>query len=113
MEGKKIDRYIAQRLVLKWTRVKEVKRMKLTASITAFLLTIAFSGTATAGIWDTKCLGCHYDGNAFNAPTKDQILEKYKSSDEFVQAAMASKSKMMKPVQKEDVLKEAAKDLYK
>ena len=47
------------------------------------------------------------------APTKEQLLAKRKSSDAFVKAAMESKSPMMKASQKEDVLKEAAKDLYK
>jgi len=82
---------------------------KLLASILAISLTIAFSGMAMAGTWDTKCIGCHKDGNALKAPTKDQMLAKHKSADAFVKAGMASKSPMMKS-QKEDVLKEAAKD---
>lgn len=76
-------------------------------------LTLAFSGMSMAGTWDTKCIGCHKDGNALKAPTKDQMLAKQKSPDAFVKAAMASKSPMMKASQKEDILKEAAKDLYK
>jgi len=93
---------------------KEVKKMKkLIASILAISLTIAFSGMAMAGTWDTKCIGCHKDGNALKAPTKDQMLAKHKSADAFVKAGMESKSPMMKASQKEDVLKEAAKDLYK
>jgi len=85
---------------------------KLTVALT-LSLTIAFSGMAMAGTWDTKCIGCHKDGNAMKAPTKDQILAKNKSADAFIKAAMASKSPMMKASQKEDVLKEAAKELYK
>jgi hypothetical protein len=85
---------------------------KLTLVLTLSLI-IAFSGVAMAGTWDTKCIGCHKDGNAMKAPTKDQMLAKHKSADEFVKAAMASKSAMMKASQKEDILKEAAKDLYK
>jgi len=85
---------------------------RLTAVMTLSLI-IAFSGMAMAGAWDTKCIGCHKDGNAMKAPTKDQMIAKHKSADEFVKAAMASKNAMMKASQKEDVLKEAAKDLYK
>jgi hypothetical protein len=85
----------------------------LKALILALSLTIAFSGMAMAGTWDTKCIGCHKDGNAMKAPTKDQLLAKHKTSDAFVKAGMESKSPMMKASQKEDVLKEAAKDLYK
>ncbi|NJD57060.1 MAG: hypothetical protein FIA94_11745 [Nitrospirae bacterium] len=86
---------------------------KLIATMLALSLTIAVSGMAMAGTWDTKCIGCHKDGNALKAPTKDQLLGKYKSADALVKAGMSSKSPMMKASQKEDVLKEAATDLYK
>ncbi len=81
--------------------------------VLALALAIVFSASAMAGTWDTKCIGCHKDGNAMKAPTKDQLMKKHKSANDFVKAAMASKSPMMKASQKEDVLKEAAKELYK
>ena len=87
--------------------------MRKLIAMLALSSAIAFSGIAMAGTWDTKCVGCHKDGNAMKAPTKDQMLKKHKTADDFVKAAMASKSPMMKASQKEDVLKEAAKDLYK
>jgi hypothetical protein len=47
------------------------------------------------------------------APTKAELVAKHKTADAFVKSGMASKNPMMKAMQKEDVLKEAAKDLYK
>jgi hypothetical protein len=87
--------------------------MKFVSGTLAFVLTIAFSGMAMAGTWDTKCTGCHKDGNAVKAPTKAELVAKHKTADAFVKSGMASKNPMMKAMQKEDVLKEAAKDLYK
>jgi hypothetical protein len=86
---------------------------RLLVLILVLTMSIAVSGIAVAGVWSSRCTGCHKDGNAVNAPTKDVLLAKYKTAEDFVKNAMASKSPMMKAMQKEDVLKEAAKDLYK
>jgi hypothetical protein len=81
--------------------------------VLALILTIAFSGMSLAGTWDTRCTGCHKDGNSIKAPTKAELLAKHKTADAFVKAAMESKSPMMKAMQKEDLQKEVAKDLFK
>ena len=86
---------------------------RIITGILALSMTIFFTGMAMAGTWDTKCTGCHKDGNAVKAPSKAELLAKNKTAGDFVKKAMASKSPMMKAMQKEDVLKEAAKDLYK
>ena len=84
---------------------------KIMILILALTLTIAFSGMAMAGIWDTKCVSCHKDDNKVKASTKAQLLEKHKTAAAFVKAGVESKNPMMKAQQKEDVLKEAATDL--
>ena len=87
--------------------------MKKVLALMAALLVFAFLGVAAAGTWDTKCIGCHKDGNKMKAPTKAAIMEKHKTADDFIKAAKASKSPMMKIFQKDDILNKAAKDLYK
>ncbi|HAK60553.1 MAG TPA: hypothetical protein DCO77_09250 [Nitrospiraceae bacterium] len=87
--------------------------MKKVLGLTAVLLVVSLSGVAGAGTWDTKCTMCHKDGNMMKAPTKAALLEKYKTSDAFIKAAKASKNPMMKSFQADDILKSAAKDLYK
>jgi hypothetical protein len=46
---------------------------RLLTLIMTLLMVIAFSGMATAGIWDTKCIMCHKDGNKMKAKTKAQL----------------------------------------
>lgn len=87
--------------------------MKKAVGLTAILLVVSFSGVAVAGTWDAKCTMCHKDGNTMKAPTKAELQKKYKSSTAFIEAAKASKSPMMKNSQKDELLKNAAKDLYK
>ncbi|HAR44417.1 MAG: hypothetical protein A2X56_13495 [Nitrospirae bacterium GWC2_57_13] len=87
--------------------------MKKVLGLAAVLLVVSFSGVAVAGTWDAKCNMCHKDGNTMKAPTKAALQEKYKTPDGFIKAAKASKSPMMKNSQKEEILKAAAKDLYK
>jgi len=84
---------------------------KIMTLLLALTLTIAFSGLAMAGLWDTKCIACHKDDNKVKASTKAQLLEKHKTAAAFVKAGMESKSPMMKAQQKEDILNEGAKDL--
>ena len=87
--------------------------MNKVLAITAVLLGVSLSGLAAAGTWDTKCTMCHKDGNMMKAPTKAALLEKYKTPDAFINAAKANKNPMMKSFQADDILKSAAKDLYK
>ncbi len=40
--------------------------------------------SASAGVWETNCSACH---NGAMAPTKEELLKKFKTSSEFVAAA--------------------------
>lgn len=59
--------------------------------------------------WDA-CKGCHKDGDK-PAPSKVTLLKKFKTADEFIKAAKASKNSMMNSFKKDDQLKAAASDL--
>lgn len=57
------------------------------------------------------CKGCH---NGSVAPAVDALKSKFKTADELVAGAKASKSDMMKPMQADEAkLKAAAAELYK
>jgi len=62
----------------------------------------------TAG-WD-KCKGCHTDAGK-PAPSKADLLKKFKTEKELIAAAKASKNPMMNNFKKDDLLKPAAEDL--
>lgn len=62
----------------------------------------------TAG-WDS-CKGCHTDAGK-PAPSKADLLKKYKTEKELMAAAKASKNPMMGNFKKDDMLRAAAKDL--
>ncbi len=64
--------------------------------------------TQAAG-WD-KCKGCHTDAGK-PAPSKADLLKKFKTEKELIAAAKASKNPMMSNFKKDDLLKPAAKDL--
>ena len=85
--------------------------MKRLLTLITILLVVAFAGVSSAGTWETKCMMCHKEGNTMKAPLKAAMLEKHKTGDDFIKAAKASKSPMMK-TQKGDVLNAAAKELY-
>ncbi|UCE78722.1 MAG: hypothetical protein JSV13_09485 [Nitrospiraceae bacterium] len=85
--------------------------MKRRLTFVTILLVVAFAGVSSAGVWETKCLMCHKEGNTMKAPTKAAMLEKHKTGDDFMKAAKASKNPMMK-MQKDDVLNAATKELY-
>ena len=59
--------------------------------------------------WDA-CKGCHKDGDK-PGPSKATLLKKFKTADEFITAAKASKNSMMNSFKKDDQLKAAATDL--
>jgi hypothetical protein len=59
--------------------------------------------------WD-KCKGCHTDAGK-PAPSKADLLKKFKTEKELIDAAKASKNPMMNNFKKDDLLKAAAKDL--
>lgn len=63
-----------------------------------------------AGAADT-CKGCH---NGSVAPAVDALKSKFKTADELVAGAKASKNDMMKPMQGDEAkLKAAAAEIYK
>ncbi|WP_020483411.1 hypothetical protein [Methylomonas sp. MK1] len=65
---------------------------------------------SAAGEADT-CKGCH---NGSVAPAVDALKTKFKTADELVAGAKASKNEMMKPMQgNEAKLKAAAAEIYK
>ena len=59
--------------------------------------------------WDS-CKGCHTDSGK-PAPSKADLLKKYKTEKELIAAAKKSKNPMMSKLKKDDMLKAAAKDL--
>ncbi|TPQ28344.1 hypothetical protein [Methylomonas koyamae] len=77
-----------------------------TAAITVALL----PSLASAGDADT-CKGCH---NGSVAPSVDTLKGKFKTVDELVAGAKASKNDMMKPMQADTAkLKAAAAEILK
>ena len=80
-------------------------------SLVFFLLcSIAFSITlcAYAGSWD-QCKGCH-DGAL--APDAKALKQKYKTADEFVEAAKKADDPLMDRYKKnEELLRQAAEDI--
>lgn len=79
--------------------------------IFAFVIFMVFSSASfsLAAGWDT-CKGCHTDAGK-PAPSKADLVKKYKTKKELIAAAKAVKNPMMGSYQKDDLLKAAAKDL--
>lgn len=84
--------------------------MKLvrTLAVVFAMIFCAASFSMAAG-WDS-CKGCHKDGDK-PGPSKDTLLMKFKTADDFIKAAKESKSPMMNSFKKDDQLKSAAMDL--
>jgi len=84
--------------------------MKIIKSLALVIAVIfcAASFSMAAG-WDS-CKGCHKEGDK-PAPSKETLLKKFKTADDFIKAAKASKSPMMNSFKKDDQLKAAAMDL--
>ena len=59
--------------------------------------------------WDS-CKGCHTDEGK-PAPSKAELLKRFKTEKELIAAAKRSKNPMMSNFKKDDLLKPAAKDL--
>ena len=82
--------------------MKTFKVMLLAISV------ILLFSTFSMAQW-SRCKGCH---NGTMASGSDALKEKYKTADELVKGALATKSPMMKWIQNnEKVAKEAAKDI--
>ena len=84
--------------------------MKLlrTLSLVVAMIFCAASFSMAAG-WDS-CKGCHKEGDK-PGPSKETLLMKFKTADDFIKAAKESKSPMMNSFKKDDQLKAAAMDL--
>ena len=82
-----------------------------TVRVLALVIVMVFCATsfASATGWDT-CKGCHTDAGK-PAPSKADLLKKFKTEKELIAAAKAAKNPMMNNFKKDDVLKAAAKDL--
>jgi len=52
-------------------------------TLTAFILALALGAPAYAGLWEEKCSSCH-SGKV--APSKESLLEKYKTPEAFMSA---------------------------
>lgn len=66
--------------------------------------------SASAGVWQTQCAGCH---NGSLAPSKEQLKAKFKNSKALVEAAKKSTNPMMAAVKNNDAaLKAAAKEIF-
>ncbi|QWR78055.1 hypothetical protein [Candidatus Magnetomonas plexicatena] len=75
--------------------------------VLAVVLVFALSTVAMAGF--EKCQGCH---NGKVSPTKEKLLEKFKTADAFIQGAKAAKSPMMNAAKANEAdLKAAAAEL--
>ncbi len=77
--------------------------------VLALILVVGFASFVMAAGWDS-CKGCHTDSGK-PAPSKADLTKKYKTAEELIKAAKASKNPMMNNFKKDDVLKEAATDL--
>jgi hypothetical protein len=89
---------------------------RLSALLIALMMVISFTGiSAAAGGWN-KCAMCHKPGKKMMGkpvPSKEELLKRYKTGDELIKAAKASKSPIMKAFKKDSLLNAAVKDLYK
>ena len=84
-----------------------MKLLRTLSLVVAMLFCIA-SFSMAAG-WDS-CKGCHKEGDK-PGPSKETLLMKFKTADDFIKAAKESKSPMMNSFKKDDQLKAAAMDL--
>lgn len=88
-------------------------RKMATAMLTVLIIT-TFSTAAFAGVYTQKCATCHRaDGKkGVSKMSKDELLKKYKTSDEFIKGAKEATNPLMKSVQTNDkLLKDVASDL--
>jgi hypothetical protein len=92
-----------------WYR-KEVKRMKTSMAL-VLVLAMVFGATSfsLAAGWDS-CKGCHTDAGK-PAPSKADLVKKYKTAAELIKAAKAAKNPMMNNFKKDELLKAATKDI--
>lgn len=80
-------------------------RKMATAMLTVLIVT-AFSSVAFAGVYDQKCAICHRTDSkkGMSKMSKDKLLKKYKTADEFIKGAKEATNPLMKPVQNNDKL---------
>lgn len=87
---------------------------KMATAILTVLIITAFSTAVFAGVYTQKCATCHRtDGKkGVSKMSKDELLKKYKTTDEFTNGAKEATNPLMKSVQTNDkLLKDVAADL--
>jgi Skp family chaperone for outer membrane proteins len=93
--------------------MKYLKIVLLSTMTVALIFSFAYAAgnveKEKAAGWD-KCKGCHTDAGK-PAPSKADLLKKFKTEKELIAAAKKSKNPMMSNFKKDDLLKAAAKDL--
>jgi len=92
----------------KATEVKDRADEKA-AEVNAKAVEKAAEVNAKVAGWDS-CKGCHTDSGK-PAPSKADLLKRFKTEKELIAAAKASKNAMMNKFKKDDLLQAAAKDL--
>lgn len=83
--------------------MKKLTVLGVVVLIVVFAVSVSYAG------WDS-CKGCHTDSGK-PGPSKAAMLKKFKTSEDFVKAAIASTNPMMQNMKNETVLKAAAKDM--
>lgn len=87
---------------------------KMATLLMIAVLVAAFSTAAFAGVYDQKCAVCHKtDGKkGMSKMSRDELLKKYKTADEFIKGAKDTKNPLMKTAQgDEKILKDVAEEL--
>ncbi len=80
-----------------------------TIAVLVIAMVFGVSSLSLAAGWDS-CKGCHTDTGK-PAPSKADLLKKFKTEKELIAGAKATKNPMMNNFKKDDLLKAAAKDL--
>jgi len=81
------------------------------ALVMALIGGIAFVGSASAGVFNQMCAGCH---NGSIAPSKAQMKAKFKNAEAMFKAALNSTNPMMAGVKGNKAqLKKACEEVYK
>ena len=84
-----------------------MRKLLILAAVVAAVSTPAFAGT-----WEDNCAGCHNgqmpSSSGKPIPSKEQLKAKFKSVQEFVNAAKSTSDPMMAPFKTQDAVLQAA-----
>ena len=71
----------------------------------------ALTTSASAGVWESNCAGCH--NGAVAKSTAETLKKQYKTKQEFINAAKNATNPMMAGVKAQpQLIEQAAKELY-